>query len=136
MSPVAPANRKLADTIKSITDERYRLMAERVLYLDQQGEVQLDLQVASAEPGAIGAARNEFLAQKSLSAVVHLSVMLHRSFRVTVVEIFDDPAHPTFHALDSFYDEDGNARHRWVSAPTRAMDVWTQVWEGKEEEET
>ena len=135
MSPIAPANRKLSDTIKTLMEERYNLMSERVLYLDRERVVQVDLQLDGAKPGEIGAIRDELLAKKSLGAIVHFSIMLNRIARFTVVEAFDDPEHPTFHALTSIYGEGGEANHRWVPANPHVIDRWTAVWDGREEQE-
>jgi hypothetical protein len=125
----APRDRHLAKVIRELATDT---SVERVVFLGQQGEVR-DV-VYQPDATALLAKRAAMLAAGGLRAIAHLGVATqHQVVSFSMVEIFDDPAHPTVHCLVTW-----PSQLRWIPVPEEAVDRWLAYWrpEGKEDPET
>jgi hypothetical protein len=131
---LSPANQKIGAAVRQLITERYNAQEERVFYLDRNGEVISDLRVRNNTRAALRREYEQRLASGELGAVVHTAMSrTGMSGRFSMIEVFDDPAHPTVHALLS-WDRGNTFDHRWSAVPTEAADRWLRTWQNTEEE--
>ena len=130
----APRDPKMGRAIKKLVEES--APAECVVYLDRAGTPTGTMVRQYNSSAELRRERTRRLEVGGLGAVVHMSVLLSGTVRITMVEILDempeDPGHPNVHAIASVFDGQ-SYKHRWIPIPVAAAERWAQTWQNGEE---
>jgi|SRR5262245_44165815 len=129
---IAPSDRRLARWIVDLVKAN-AFVGEQVLFIGSRGEVRDRLDIRTDDDAdTLLTRRAAMLNTGELRAILHLLAPTPAErpvMQVVMCEVYDDPAHPTVHAIVRWPSE-----HRWTPVPTSATDQWIERWysEGKE----